>query len=575
MDGMDMNRPQDLIQRCGEGITVVSQLARRINASLDLQETLDAIVDAVAELIPCSLAEIDLWNTGQQMLVLQAIRSSPERAFPVGKSFPPGEGYTGWVVRNRKPLLVPHVDAFHDVKPHILPGEHPFQAYIGIPLLAGEELIGALVLVHDQAGAFNEDDLNLLEALAGQAAIAIQNARIYQELSRRHREISALYAIAEAINSPGDMQSLLENALDSVIKITGADAAIIRFLDQNSNTLRFVASRGLSPGFTSWIQPAQLGEGVTGQVALTGEPALISDMLARPVSNPDFKTALIKEGVHARLEVPLHSREHVIGTLGITSHTPSAFSQIDVELLLAIGRQLGVAIENERLRQDALREERLAAVGRVATSVAHDLRSPLGGIMRSAEFLARPEISQETRQKLSEAIVSLAKRLISTSQQILDYVQEERLHLRLAPCSLPEFLDDVLSVLEVDFSDQGIEVIKEYGYLGEVVMDENRMAQVVYNIAANARDAMPQGGKFVIQTRKSENKVELIFADTGPGVLEEICNRIFDPFFSYGKRQGAGLGLSIARHIVEQHEGAIRLDSKEGQGATFIVTLPI
>jgi signal transduction histidine kinase len=575
MGANNSNRPQDSIRRSREGIAVVSQLARQINASLDLQETLDAVVNAVAELVPCSLVEIDLWDAGQKMLVAQAIRSSPERAFPIGKSFPPGEGYTGWVVRNLKPLLVPDVDEFHDVQPHILPGEQPFQAYVGLPLLAGDELIGALVLVHDHKGAFDANDLRLLEALAGQAAIAIQNARVYQELARQHEEISALYAIAEAINRPGDMQSLLDNALESVIKVTGADAAGIRLLDPKSNTLQFVACRGLSPEFIKWIQPNQLGMGVTGNVALTGKSAIIPDMFDHPASNPDFKTALVKEGIHARLEVPLHAREQVVGTLGIASYKPGEFGQKDVELLLAIGRQLGLAIENEHLRQDTLRGEKLAAVGRVATSVAHDLRSPLGGIMRSAEFLARPEISQETRQKLSGAVVSLAKRLINTSQQILDYVHEERFSLQPTSCSLPKFLDDVLTVLEVDFSDRGIEVEKEYHYLGNVDMDENRMAQVIYNIATNARNAMPQGGKLTIQTRKSGENVKMIITDTGPGVPEEICSHIFDPFFSHGKHPGAGLGLAISLQIVQEHGGTIQLEKGGEKGATFVITLPV
>ena len=89
-----------------EGIVAVSQISRQINASLNLQDTLDAIVNAVARLLPCPLAEIDLWDEEQQVLTLQAIRSSPERAFPVGKSFPPGKGYTGWVVQHKQSLWV-------------------------------------------------------------------------------------------------------------------------------------------------------------------------------------------------------------------------------------------------------------------------------------------------------------------------------------------------------------------------------------------------------------------------------------------------------------------------------------
>jgi signal transduction histidine kinase len=567
-----MNRPQDMLQRSGEGITVVSQLSRRINASLDLQETLDAVVNGVAELVPCSLAEIDLWDAGQQMLVLQAIRSSPERAFPVGKSFPPGEGYTGWVIRNCKPLLVPDVEAFHDIKPHILPGEQPFQAYVGLPLLAGEELIGALVLVHDHKNAFDEDDLNLLEALAGQAAIAIQNAHVYQELSLKHREISVLYSVAEAINQSLTLDTLLENAVNQILKIKNIDAAGIRKLDEEKGTLEIIFSRGFSAEFQNLIHSQPLGAQIQKQLTLDDMPLVIDDLLDIPNPNPEL---IKKEGIRSVAEVALRSRERIIGSLGIASRTPKAFGQNEISLLTALGNQMGVAIENERLRQDSLRAERLAAVGRVATGVAHDLRSPLGGIMRSAEFMARTEISQETRQKLSGAVVSLAKRLINTSQQILDYVNDEHLELEFVLCSLSEFLNDVLIVLEVDFSDRGIEVIKDFHFLGEVVMDENRIAQVIYNIASNARDAMPKGGRFYIQTRKAGNKIEMTFTDTGPGVPEELGNRIFDPFVSYGKRQGAGLGLAIARRIVEQHGGTIHLRSDVGKGATFVVTLPI
>lgn len=387
-----------------EELAILNELNRRISASLDLQETLHVIVTSAAELIPCALAEVSLWDEVTGLLTLQALHSDPDRSYPIGKSFPPGEGYTGWMVHQKQPLFVPDVDEFTEIRPQLLPGELPFKAYAGVPLLAGDNLVGTLVLVSDQAGAFDLEDMRLLESLANQAAVAIRNARLHQE---------------------------------------------------------------------------------------------------------------------------------------------------------------------------TLSAERLAAVGRVATSVAHDLRSPLGGIMRSAEFLARPELSPGTREKLSRAIVSLAGRLNNTTQQILDYVHKERLPLRCAPCPLSEFLEDVLTVLEVDFSDRGIEVVRDFRYRGRLIMDSDRLAQVVYNIATNARDAMPQGGKFVVSTRKVDDRVEMRFWDTGPGVPKEVGERIFEPFFSYGKRQGAGLGLAIAQRIAEEHGGAIRLEGKEGEGAEFVVIMPL
>jgi signal transduction histidine kinase len=133
----------------------------------------------------------------------------------------------------------------------------------------------------------------------------------------------------------------------------------------------------------------------------------------------------------------------------------------------------------------------------------------------------------------------------------------------------------MLDVLQIDFSDRGIEVIRDYGTNAQVVMDADRMAQVVYNLAENARDAMPRGGKFTVRTRFAGEQVELRFTDNGPGVPSELQERIFEPFFTYGKFHGAGLGLTIARQIVEEHGGRICLESNDGQGTTFVVSLPI
>jgi two-component system NtrC family sensor kinase len=124
-------------------------------------------------------------------------------------------------------------------------------------------------------------------------------------------------------------------------------------------------------------------------------------------------------------------------------------------------------------------------------------------------------------------------------------------------------------------SDRGIEVVTEWDYTGDVWMDPDRMAQVVYNIAANARDAMPGGGQLTVATRRADEWVEFRFTDTGPGVPPEIAGRIFQPFVSFGKRQGAGLGLAIARRIVLEHGGEIDVKSPTEGGATFVVRLPL
>jgi GAF domain-containing protein len=709
------------------------QLASKIGASLDFQETLDAIVNAIADLVPCSLAEISLWDEERQLMTLRALRCPPERAYPIGQSYPAGHGYTGWVIENKRPLWVSDVEARDDIRPDILPGERPFRSYIGLPLIVGEELIGTLVLVHDEAGVFDQDDFALLETMAGYAAAVLHKSRLYDQLAHRHQELAALYMVAEIANRPTDLKALLEQALDRVVEVTAADGGAIRLLDSQSQDLVLAAERGLSEAYVREAGRFSLSREIVGWVARTGQPSLSKDMWTDPLVSdqvrellrqvghralaqvplwaqdkivgtlgvvsrtPDFFTAddlrllnaigqqlgvaianaqlfeetqrrarrlavlnavaavvnqaldldallssavdkiievmgvdaagvrlvdpearrldiahargfstedlawlqsgesgedpafpLIRQGqpflvedrgeasgIRCRLEVPLRSSERVVGSLGVASRTPRAFGPDDVDLLTALGHQLGVAIENARLRQQALEAERLAAVGRVAGTVAHDLRGPLGGIINSAEYLSRPEISDPNRQKLSQGIVAAARRLIGTVQGILDYTRNGRMSLRLASCVLTLFLKEVVDEFRADFRDRGIEIETEFGYEESVRIDPDRMAQVVYNIASNARDAMPEGGRFVIVTQKAGANAEIRFSDTGPGISPHLAERVFDPFVSFGKRDGAGLGLSIARRVVEEHGGQIWVERSRNGGATFVVRLPL
>jgi signal transduction histidine kinase len=553
-----------------EQMLILNELARRINASLDLQTTLNAIVVAAAELVPCALAEVSLWDEKSGMLTLHALQCDPERTFPIGHSFLPGEGYTGWVVRHRQSLLVPDVDDREDIRPQLLAGELPFEAYAGVPLLAGETLVGTLVLVSEEKGAFDAGDMRLLQALAHHATTAIGNARLYEQVSCRNRRLSALSAIAEAVNRPGALDRILEEGLKQVLSVTGLEMGAIALSESRTGMLALRCQVGMSPEFQTWLRQ-QLGQKSLATWP-EGEGFQVEEILS---TGPEIPPPVREEGIRLTAEVPLFAEGGLVGILSIATREPRLFTSDERSLLQAIGYQLGTAIANAQLRQEVLSAERLAAVGRVATSVAHDLRSPLGGILRSAEFLARPEISPATREKLSKAIVSLSRRLLNSTQEILDYVRGGRLPLRRSPCSLPAFLDGVLAVLEVDFGDRGIEVVRDCRYEGRAAIDAERMAQVVYNIAANARDAMPGGGTFTVATRQNRERVELRFSDTGPGVPEELRDRVFEPFFTHGKREGAGLGLSIARRIVEEHEGRLWIEGSEEGGATFVLSLPL
>ena len=290
-------------RRQAEEMMVLNQLSRRISASLDLQDTLEAIAAAAAELIPCALSEISLWDEESQLLTLRALEAEPRRACPLGTTYPPGHGYTGWMVRHRKPLLVPDVEARHDIRPHLLSGELPYEAYAGVPLLIGQEFIGILVLVANEAGAFAEQDIELLEALAAQASIAIGNARLYEEVSRRNRELSALYAVAEAINRPLELEDLLCQALARIIEVTHAQGGGIRLLDPSAHKVVLAAHQGLSEAYIQAAASFPLSHEIVGWVAQTGQATLSEDMWTDPRVSPEVRTLLEEEGHRSLAQV--------------------------------------------------------------------------------------------------------------------------------------------------------------------------------------------------------------------------------------------------------------------------------
>jgi signal transduction histidine kinase len=551
-------------------LAALNAVASVINQPLPLREIIDQAIVKVTEVVGTEAGGIRLLDeeTGE-LVIVSSHGLSPEYVREVDR-IRVGEGIVGKVAQSGEPVVVK--DLVHDPRSAMLAATaEGFHAFAVVSLRVRDKVVGTLGVITRQQREFTPEDLDLLTAIGHQIGVAVENARLYTDLAQRARELEAVHAVAAAVNRPGELDQILEEGLKRALAVIGLEMGAIALKEPQSGMLALRSHQGMSNGFVEWLQERLRQKSLAWPEGQDQD----LDIDEIPPESPHIPTWLQEDGIRLSADVPLFAEGELVGVLSVATRQARSFTPGEQSLLRAIGHQLGTAIANARLRQEALAAERLAAVGRVAASVAHELRSPLGGILRSAEFLACPELSHGTRKKLSRAIVSLARRLINTSQEILDYVRGEELPLRRVPCSLPEFMDEVLAVLEVDFSDRGIEVVRDCRYGGTVVVDIDRMAQVVYNIAANARDAMPRGGTFTVATQEVGEQVELRFTDTGPGVPERLGDHIFAPFFTYGKREGAGLGLAIARRIVEEHGGMLRLESGEGQGATFVVSLSL
>ena len=234
---------------------------------------------------------------------------------------------------------------------------------------------------------------------------------------------------------------------------------------------------------------------------------------------------------------------------------------------------------NEQLleAQDQLvRTEKLAAIGQLAGGVAHDLRNPLGAVKNAAYYLKRKLVDSEVAQsnpRIGQFLGIIEEEVEHSNQIISDLMTFARVGTpSLSPTKLGEVIENALASVEVR---ENVQVVKQFDPdLPGVLADGEQLYRVCMNLAVNAQDAMPDGGELTVSARRTDGFAEVAFSDTGIGISEEDMKKIFEPLFTT-KTKGTGLGLAVCQQIVSKHGGTIDVASKQGEGTTFTVKLPL
>lgn len=244
------------------------------------------------------------------------------------------------------------------------------------------------------------------------------------------------------------------------------------------------------------------------------------------------------------------------------------------ESILEKSRQLAKALEELKAAQEELlRKERLSMVGRLASGIIHDLKKPLTCISGYSQLLGSAALNENRRQQYCQKITSEVQRLVEMINEILDFSRGEQ-QIARKRVSIKTWLKDINRILRQDLEGSGIELKTSKKAAGYVNIDLDKFERVFYNITANALTAMPKGGIFQFICQKQGQRVRMDFRDNGIGMTEEVKRRVFEEFFSQHKT-GTGLGMAIAKSIVEAHEGTIEVQSELGKGTCFTIWLPL
>lgn len=431
------------------------------------------------------------------------------------------------------------------------------------------------------------------------------------EIQQRNRELSALNAIATAVSQHLDFEKVSVSAIDKVLETLNPAYGEIFILDQKAREMILVVSRGESPEFVSNIEKFGLGEGLPGLLAQEKEPLLIKNI----ASDTRFIRGLKEKGKsYSVVGIPLFSQDQLVGAMDFFSTEGHPFTSPMVDLLTTIGHQIGVAVANARLFEEVKQtaeqlrraNDELQELNRLKSDfiaiVSHELRTPLASIIGYVDLMLDEEtgrLNEEQGQYLG-VIERNAERLSRLINDILDIsrIEAGRIELAMAPLDVIEIVKETVVTMQPQAQAKGIEMsVSMAEGLPLVQGDPDRIRQVLVNLLGNAIKFTPQGGRVEVSGRclaageqpplpgpelaTASDWLLVSVTDTGTGIVTEELDKIFDKFYQVGGLAdrsvgGSGLGLSIARGIVEAHGGLIWAQSGgQNQGSTLTFALPV
>jgi K+-sensing histidine kinase KdpD len=416
--------------------------------------------------------------------------------------------------------------------------------------------------------------LNLLKAISKRLRatdeIIVEELEKTLEASRVQVEkLNLLIDAAKTVNSTLDLDRLLDVILEAAIKSIAADRGTLYLVDELKSEIWSKALRG-----TEVIEiRLPIGKGLSGYVAKTGETINIPDAHNDPRWNPDVDK---KSGYRTNnmLCMPMQNRDgKIIGVFQMLNKKGGPFTTQDEEFINALSIHASIAIENARLAQEMINNERLSAVGRMASTIIHDIKNPMGTLRVYAQVMKKKSGNEEAA-KLADEMIHQVDRFVNMAQEILDFSRGVSA-TNIEETEFGEVMEGVLAFIEKDLTKRNIKLEKNLNFPGKVKIDQDKIVRVFYNIASNAADAMPTGGTLTVTTEDAGGMVKVDFKDTGTGMPEEVKRKIFEPFVTYGKKHGTGLGMAIVKKVMDDHKGKIEIETEMGKGTTIRLLFPL
>ncbi|MBK9714202.1 MAG: GAF domain-containing protein [Kouleothrix sp.] len=586
----------------------VEQLRRQLaEAIYRVSQTLSAALapDGVPELILDQLAQVLPYDRSALLLIAgDALEIAATRGFgglAARGRMPLEEApLIGQIVEQSRAIIID--DAQHDSRYRQIIGGALARSWLGVPLMGQGRIYGVLMLESDQPNHYSEEELRAIAALGNQAAIAMENARLYAEAQERTLQLEVVTRVTQEVSTRDvghELPGILRTIIHQIRRVVPCDYAALALFNEDDASFSFETVYDFAVRDWADLPPGKRvpAEGTPWQTACRTGTALVQTELVR--STFGYDRGLAAGGLRSGVVVPIIGASRAIGTLDFASREPGAYGQTQVATLRELSHYLGTALHNARLSQE--REETAAklartqehlnlvdkvrAVGQLASGVAHDFNNLLAGILGNAQLLLFEPLSDDQREML-RVIERAAKDGAETVRRLQGFARMEH-DTPMTEVRLDMLARDAIDITRPRWRDVAqsrgatIEIVKQLQPVTGLAGRPAELREVLTNLIINAVDAMPKGGKITVTTYDDKvagdgsGDVVVEVADTGVGMPPEVRARIFDPFFTTKGEQGTGLGLAVSLGIIQSHGGQIEVESEQGGGTRFTIRLPV
>ena len=562
----------------------ISQLGRAMASKLSLDAVFREFAAGIKGHIPYHrllISRVDPQNRIQRIFILSP---SPNDTLDVPADlYEKGASTTEWVVRERKPFIREDTSIQREFETDERLNHMGLHSYITVPLIYWDRVVGSFHVANKQPKAYGDRELAFLQSVAEWLAIAMENARFFQETHRLLEEQGVLHQVTSQINIL-DLDPLLQRLTKEVINIFKADCAFVR-LREPDGLFRLRAVSGMKlPAY----QGARLeGYGRSAWVLENRKPLCIRDIRKQDPSIPKG-TGLDRMGFRSYLGVPITLREKAMGTLVVVSKNVKDFTERDIFFLQQLATEAAIAIDHALLFEELKRlnrdlEKTTQNKSQFLARLAHEFKTPLNviiGILDVMNLGATGPLSEKQKSALGK-IQAQSRALQKMVNDVLNLsrIEAGTIPLEVSTLVMDKLIESLRTLTEDLQRRNDLNVIWDIEpNLPPLTTDAAKVEAILQNLIVNAFKYTSEGEvRIRIRNRPESKSVEFVVEDTGRGISSEDMPKIFEGFhqvYSTTASQGVGLGLTIVKKYLEVIKGSIRVESEPGKGSTFSVTLP-